>query len=45
VREHLAARLEETQPDAWREGHRRLYERRKTDAPHRPDGLDGLQPL
>ena len=32
-------------PDAWREGHRRLYERLKGSVPHRPEGLDGLQPL
>jgi nucleoside phosphorylase/tetratricopeptide (TPR) repeat protein len=45
VREYLAAALAERCPAAWREGHRRLYERLKTSAPHRPDGLDGLQPL
>ena len=45
VREHLAAALAARSPDAWREGHRRLYERLKGSVPHRPDGLDGLQPL
>jgi nucleoside phosphorylase len=45
VREYLAAALAERCPDAWREGHRRLYERLKTSVPHRPDGLAGLQPL
>ncbi|WP_295881877.1 hypothetical protein, partial [uncultured Thiohalocapsa sp.] len=45
IREHLGATLREQAPDAWREGHRRLYERLKTDTPHHPDGLSGLQPL
>jgi hypothetical protein len=45
VREHLAAALAARDPAAWREGHRRLYERLKDSAPHRPDGLEGLQPL
>jgi tetratricopeptide (TPR) repeat protein len=45
VREYLAAALEGTNPAAFREGHRRLYERLKTSAPYRPEGLAGLQPL
>ncbi len=45
VREYLAKALRERQPNAWRKGHRRLYEHLKTSAPHRPDGLAGLQPL
>ncbi len=45
VREVLAAALAQRAPEAWREGHRRLYERLKAAAPHRPEGLDGLQPL
>jgi hypothetical protein len=45
VREYLAKALRERQPDAWREGHRRLYEHLKASAPHHPDGLAGLQPL
>lgn len=45
VREYLAKTLRERQPDAWREGHRRLYEHLKASAPHHPDGLAGLQPL
>ncbi len=45
VREYLAAALKEANPEAFREGHRRLYERLKTSAPHRPEGLAGLQPL
>ncbi len=45
VREYPGRRLRETHPDAWREGHRRLYEHLKASAPQRPDGLAGLQPL
>ncbi len=45
VREYLAKALRERQPDAWREGHRRLYEHLKASVPHRPDGLADLQPL
>jgi tetratricopeptide (TPR) repeat protein len=45
VREYLAAALAERCPAAWREGHRRLYQQLKDSVPHRPDGLDGLQPL
>jgi len=45
VREHLAESLQTHHPDAWREGHRRLYVWLKESVPHRPDGLDGLQPL
>ncbi|MBL8470421.1 MAG: ATP-binding protein [Rhodocyclaceae bacterium] len=47
VREYFAQRLEQDQPEAWREGHRRVYVQLKTDThtPHRPDGLAGLQPL
>lgn len=45
VREYFANRLEKTQPKAWREGHRRIYEQLKADTPHRPDTLPGLQPL
>jgi hypothetical protein len=45
VREHLAESLKIYQPEAWREGHRRLYESLKASVPHRPEGLAGLQPL
>lgn len=45
VREYLAKALRERQPDAWREGHRRLYEHLKSGVPYRPDGLAGLHPL
>lgn len=45
VREYLAKTLRERQPEAWREGHRRLYEQLKASVPHRPEGLAALQPL
>jgi len=45
VREYLSARLRESQPDGWREGHRRLYEHLKSTVPYHPEGLAGLQPL
>jgi hypothetical protein len=45
MREHLADRLKTRHPEAWREGHRRLYEWLKASVPHRPEGLAGLQPL
>ncbi|MCB1873718.1 MAG: hypothetical protein KDI49_17255 [Gammaproteobacteria bacterium] len=45
VREHLAETLQRDRPDAWREGHRRLYAWLKASVPHRPEGLAGLQPL
>ncbi|AUB80394.1 hypothetical protein [Candidatus Thiodictyon syntrophicum] len=45
VREYLGKRLHEAHPDAWREGHRRLYEYLKAGVPERPDGMAGLQPL
>ncbi len=45
VRQYLAKTLSESMPEAWREGHRRLYEQLKASVPHRPEGLAGLQPL
>lgn len=45
IRAYLARRLRDRQPEAWREGHRRLYEQLKASCPHRPDGIAGLQPL
>lgn len=45
VREYLAETLKTRQPEAWREGHRRLYEQLKASAPYRPEGLAALQPL
>jgi hypothetical protein len=45
VREYLAKAMRERQPEAWREGHRRLYEQLKASVPHRPDNLVDLQAL
>lgn len=45
IREYLARRLRDRQPEAWREGHCRLYEQLKDSCPPRPDGIAGLQPL
>ncbi len=45
LREYFAVRLREQQPDAWRAGHRRLYEHLCANAPDKPDTLEGLQPL
>jgi hypothetical protein len=45
VREYLSHQLKLKQPQAWREGHRRIYEQLKTSVPRRPEGLLGLQPL
>jgi hypothetical protein len=45
VREYFGAELAQKHPEAWREGHRRIYEQLKQDTPHRPDTLAGLQPL
>ena len=38
VREYFAKQLRARQPEAWREGHRRLYEYLKSSVPHRPEG-------
>lgn len=45
VREHFAALLREEAPDAWREGHRRLYEYLKRSAKEFPDTLAEMAPL
>lgn len=45
VREYLAETLKTGQPEAWQEGHHRLYKQLKASAPHRPEGLAALQPL
>jgi tetratricopeptide (TPR) repeat protein len=45
VREHFARSLRGERPEAWREGHRRLYEHLTTTTPYRPVTLDGLMPL
>lgn len=45
IREYFAARLHDTQPDAFRTAHSRLYVHLCATQPHRPETLDGLQPL
>lgn len=45
VREYLADALSQQRPQAWREGHQRLYEHLKASVPHRPNGLARMQPL
>jgi hypothetical protein len=45
LREYFAATLSKNQPEAWQEGHRRLYQQLKDSVPYRPEGLAGLQPL
>ena len=45
VREYFAARLRDEDAAAWTEGHRRLFEHLCAATEHRPDTLDGLQPL
>jgi hypothetical protein len=45
IREHFARRLRERAPEAWLQGHGRLYERLRDSVPYWPEGVDGLQPL
>lgn len=45
IRDYLGKTLRERLPEAWKEGHKRIYEQLKTSVPHRPEGLAGLQPL
>ncbi|MCK6437143.1 hypothetical protein [Rivihabitans pingtungensis] len=45
LREYFAATLSKNQPEAWKEGHRRLYQQLKDSVPYHPEGLTGLQPL
>jgi tetratricopeptide (TPR) repeat protein len=45
IREYFAKQLRETQPGAFREAHSRLFDHLCKNTPHRPDTLDGLQPL
>jgi hypothetical protein len=45
VREYFAKQLRDTQPDAFRAAHSRLFDHLCETTPHRPDALDGLQPL
>jgi tetratricopeptide (TPR) repeat protein len=45
VREHFGQELRQSYPEAWREGHNRLYEYYKATAPEYPDTLEEMAPL
>jgi tetratricopeptide (TPR) repeat protein len=45
IREYFGNRLRDASPNAWREGHQRLYKRLTTAVPYWPQGLDGFQSL
>jgi tetratricopeptide (TPR) repeat protein len=45
IREHFAAVMRETAPDAFRDGHSRLYEYYCGQAPDLPDTLEEMTPL
>ncbi|MCB1230805.1 MAG: hypothetical protein KDN19_11090 [Verrucomicrobiae bacterium] len=46
IREYFAKQLRETQEKAFRAAHSRLFDHLcESTTPHRPDGIDGLQPL
>ncbi len=45
VREHFGLRLHERSPEAWQAAHGRLFDHLKDKTEHRPDTLEGLQPL
>jgi tetratricopeptide (TPR) repeat protein len=45
VREHFAEQLKREQPEAWREGHRRLYEHLKAKAKPLPETIEEMAPL
>ncbi|MCP5551798.1 MAG: toll/interleukin-1 receptor domain-containing protein [Akkermansiaceae bacterium] len=45
VREYFAKQLRDTQPEAFRAAHSRLFEHLCQSAPHQPDGIEDLQPL
>jgi hypothetical protein len=45
IREYFARQLRDAQPAAFRAAHARLFEYLRRTTPHRPDTLDGLQPL
>jgi tetratricopeptide (TPR) repeat protein len=45
IREHFAAVMRETAPDAFRDGHSRLYEYYCKQAPEQPDTLKEMAPL
>ena len=45
VREHFGEQLRREQPEAWREGHRRLYEHLKRKAKPLPETVEEMAPL
>ncbi len=45
VREHFGQRLREESPDAWREGHSRLYEHLRDSTKKFPDTIEEMAPL
>jgi hypothetical protein len=45
VRDHFARQVRTQKPEAWREGHRRLYEHLCNRVPYWPEGHSGLDPL
>ncbi|HMH51131.1 MAG TPA: toll/interleukin-1 receptor domain-containing protein [Candidatus Acidoferrum sp.] len=45
VREHFGFQLKERAPEAWIEGHRRLYEHYRKTAPDLPETLVEMEPL
>jgi hypothetical protein len=45
LREYFGRRLRDTSPEAWREGHGRLYRHLTASTPYWPEGEAGLLPL
>ncbi len=45
IREYFARQLRETNPEAWRAAHGRLFEHLRDTTPNQPGSLEGLQPL
>ncbi len=45
VREHFGEALKSAQPEAWREGHRRLYEHLRGKAKELPETVEEMGPL
>jgi tetratricopeptide (TPR) repeat protein len=45
IREYFAKQLRDTQPAAFQAAHSRLFDHLCKTTPHRPDTLEGLQPL
>jgi tetratricopeptide (TPR) repeat protein len=45
VREHFGQQLRHEHPQAWREGHNRLYEHLKRTAKESPDAIEEMAPL